>query len=310
MSPTRIDPSRARRRCHRAGRLRRDHRRRPAHPDLDLLLKRLEEHELPHEAFDWYLDLRKYGSVPHAGFGMGVERLRRLDLRPGTRARDDSVSPDAVPDAAVMPSCGNAASPSSARRSTWARAAAAWIWAPRRCASPVWTSASPRLAMRLRIWATSRSSSPKPRRSGPSDARYLPQIAQTCTRLADMVVNAPSTDSKLPLVLGGDHSIAVGTVTGVSQHFREKSKKLGLIWIDAHADMNTPGTSPSGNVHGMPLACCIGRWAGGADRHLRLSPRKWIRATSPWSACATWTGREVRTSASTGVARLHHARHR
>ena len=59
----------------------------------------------------------------------------------------------------------------------------------------------------------------------------------------------------MPLVLGGDHSVAVGTVSGVSQYFREQGQKAGLIWLDAHADMNTPDTSPSGNVHGMPLAC-------------------------------------------------------
>ena len=93
---------------------------------------------------------------------------------------------------------------------------------------------------------------------GPERARFLPEIAQTCTRLGDLVHRAVS-EHKLPLVLGGDHSIAVGTVAGLSRAHREKGSKLGLIWIDAHADMNTPDTSPSGNVHGMPLACCIGQ---------------------------------------------------
>ena len=59
----------------RARRLRRDHRRRPAHRRLDLLLQRIKEHDLPQEAFEWYLDLRRYGSVPHGGFGMGIERV-------------------------------------------------------------------------------------------------------------------------------------------------------------------------------------------------------------------------------------------
>jgi arginase len=59
-------------------------------------------------------------------------------------------------------------------------------------------------------------------------------------------------------VLGGDHSVAAGTVAGVSRHFRDRSQSIGLIWLDAHADMNTPDSSPSGNVHGMPLACCVG----------------------------------------------------
>ena len=63
----------------------------------------------------------------------------------------------------------------------------------------------------------------------------------------------------MPLVLGGDHSVAIGTVAGIARSFHQRNEKIGLIWIDAHADMNTPETSPSGNVHGMPLACCIGR---------------------------------------------------
>jgi arginase len=93
---------------------------------------------------------------------------------------------------------------------------------------------------------------------GHPKARYLPQIAHTCGRLAEMVEQA-SSDSSMPLVLGGDHSIAVGTVAGVSCRVRKQGRKLGLIWIDAHADMNTPDSSPSGNVHGMPLACIIGQ---------------------------------------------------
>jgi arginase len=87
--------------------------------------------------------------------------------------------------------------------------------------------------------------------------KYLPQIAVTCKRLAGIVDQA-LTKKKVPLVLGGDHSVAVGSVAGVSRHFRRKKQEIGLIWVDAHADMNTPETSPSGNVHGMPLACCIG----------------------------------------------------
>jgi arginase len=93
---------------------------------------------------------------------------------------------------------------------------------------------------------------------GPQRARYLPQITQTCTRVADLVQRAVAAE-KLPLILGGDHSVAVGSVAGVASHFRETGQRTGLIWVDAHADMNTPETSPSGNVHGMPLACCLGR---------------------------------------------------
>src|SRR5262249_55679025 len=93
---------------------------------------------------------------------------------------------------------------------------------------------------------------------GPSHAKYLPQIAHTCARLADIVEKAADR-GQTPRVLGGDHSVATGTVAGMSRHFRKQDRKLGLIWIDAHADMNTPDSSPSGNVHGMPLACCIGK---------------------------------------------------
>jgi arginase len=72
-----------------------------------------------------------------------------------------------------------------------------------------------------------------------------------------MVLHAMA-HGKFPLVLGGDHSAAVGSISGVSKHFHDRGEKLGLVWIDAHTDMNTPATTPSGNVHGMPLACCIG----------------------------------------------------
>jgi arginase len=93
--------------------------------------------------------------------------------------------------------------------------------------------------------------------TGHPKARYLPQIAHTCARLAEMVECALERGS-VPLVLGGDHSIAAGTVAGVSRRFFKRGHRLGLIWIDAHADMNTPDSSPSGNVHGMPLACIAG----------------------------------------------------
>src|SRR5712692_9233132 len=93
---------------------------------------------------------------------------------------------------------------------------------------------------------------------GPQDAKYLPQIAAACKGEAERGEEVAG-EGKRPLVLGGDHSIAIGTVAGMSHYFRKKKRKrLGLVWIDAHADMNTPQTSPSGNVHGMPLACCVG----------------------------------------------------
>jgi arginase len=93
--------------------------------------------------------------------------------------------------------------------------------------------------------------------AGPVNARYLPQIAHTCERVAEMVERAME-QGRLPLVLGGDHSVAMGTVAGVASVYRKHEQKIGLIWNDAHADMNTPESSPSGNVHGMPLASLVG----------------------------------------------------
>src|SRR4029077_11871363 len=72
---------------------------------------------------------------------------------------------------------------------------------------------------------------------GATNAKYLSQIAAACTALAQRVSSALAA-GRLPLVLGGDHSVAVGTVTGVARHFRERSERIGLIWLDAHADMN------------------------------------------------------------------------
>src|SRR5215472_14199516 len=93
--------------------------------------------------------------------------------------------------------------------------------------------------------------------AGDPHAKYLAQIAAACERLAEQVEDALRR-GRMPLVLGGDHSVAVGTVAGIAHHFRTAGRNIGLIWLDAHADMNTPETSPSGNIHGMPLACIVG----------------------------------------------------
>lgn len=98
---------------------------------------------------------------------------------------------------------------------------------------------------------------PESSKMGPSNARYLKPIAATCRALADRVERA-ARQGRFPLVLGGDHSVAVGTVNGVAAHYRRTGRRIGVIWLDAHTDMNTPETSPSGNVHGMPLACLVG----------------------------------------------------
>jgi arginase len=93
--------------------------------------------------------------------------------------------------------------------------------------------------------------------AGDAHAKFLQQIAAACSELAGRVHGAMARGC-VPLVLGGDHSVAIGTVTGVSRSFHDRGERVGLIWLDAHADMNTPDTSPSGNIHGMPLACIVG----------------------------------------------------
>jgi arginase len=108
--------------------------------------------------------------------------------------------------------------------------------------------------------------------AGSIQAKYLTQISSACEALAG-VVDRAARDEKFPLVLGGDHSIAAGTVAGVANALRQKQQSLGLNWIDAHADMNTPESSPSGNVHGMPLACCIGHGPTELTEILGFAPK-------------------------------------
>ncbi len=98
---------------------------------------------------------------------------------------------------------------------------------------------------------------PEEQHYGEKRAKYLNEIAETCRGLAEMVERTLQ-ESFLPIVLGGDHSLAVGSMTGVASYFRKQSKRIGYIWLDAHGDMNTPESSPSGNVHGMPLASIMG----------------------------------------------------
>jgi arginase len=89
--------------------------------------------------------------------------------------------------------------------------------------------------------------------AGDEHARFLPQIKETCERIAQLVWRA-ARDGFVPVVLGGDHSVSLGTFSGL----REEHGLGGAIWIDAHGDLNSPETSPSGNVHGMVLAAALG----------------------------------------------------
>jgi len=101
-------------------------------------------------------------------------------------------------------------------------------------------------------FARSRSR-PKPEET----LKYLAEIHAACERIAAEVEKVADAD-ELPITIGGDHSIAIGSITGVVKAFRKRNQTLGLIYFDAHADMNTPETTPSGNIHGMPLAALLG----------------------------------------------------
>jgi arginase len=93
--------------------------------------------------------------------------------------------------------------------------------------------------------------------AGDPRCRYLDEVATTCRQVYEHVQRTVR-EGAIPLTLGGDHSIAVGSVGAVSATHAARGERIGLLWIDAHADINTPETTPSGNVHGMPLAVLLG----------------------------------------------------
>jgi arginase len=92
---------------------------------------------------------------------------------------------------------------------------------------------------------------------GNRSAKYLNEVAEANESLARMTKGVME-DESIPVILGGDHSVAIGSVAGIAGYFRERDQHVGMIWIDAHLDMNTPETTPSGNIHGMPLATLLG----------------------------------------------------
>ncbi|MEQ1564989.1 MAG: arginase [Myxococcota bacterium] len=93
--------------------------------------------------------------------------------------------------------------------------------------------------------------------AGDPRARFLPEITRLCSRIANRV-EVDALAGRIPLVLGGDHAQAIGTVSGLARAWRTKGKRIGVVWVDAHTDMNTPDTTMSGNIHGMPLASLLG----------------------------------------------------
>ena len=92
---------------------------------------------------------------------------------------------------------------------------------------------------------------------GDAKAKFSREIARCCDQLRRTVQASVATGHR-PVILGGDHSIAMGSVAGVAEHFKSRGESIGLIWVDAHGDMNSPATSPTGNVHGMPLGVLLG----------------------------------------------------
>src|SRR5262249_14190514 len=91
-------------------------------------------------------------------------------------------------------------------------------------------------------------------------ARFLREIASAAAELEGMVEDALN-EGALPVVLGGDHSIAIGSAAGVAAYYRNRGEKIGIIWLDAHTDINTPDNTPSGNIHGMHLSALLGNGA-------------------------------------------------
>ena len=87
--------------------------------------------------------------------------------------------------------------------------------------------------------------------------KYVREISNACEQLA-VEVEEILKAGQLPLIVGGDHSITIGSFAGVASYYKKQNETLGLIWFDAHADMNTPESTPSGNIHGMPLAALLG----------------------------------------------------
>ncbi|HYY56020.1 MAG TPA: arginase [Pyrinomonadaceae bacterium] len=102
--------------------------------------------------------------------------------------------------------------------------------------------------------------------------KYLSEITLACEELAAEVRGILGA-GELPVILGGDHSIAIGSISGVASYYRERQQAVGLIWFDAHADMNTPETTPSGNIHGMPLATVLGYGAPELTSVAGFSPK-------------------------------------
>ena len=113
---------------------------------------------------------------------------------------------------------------------------------------------------------------PEVKAFGDPTKRYIREIAKVCEKLYRTALSALERGG-LPVVLGGDHSLSSGSVAATADFVRKQGKPLGLIWVDAHGDMNTPASSMSGNVHGMPLASLLGPEPAELSRIGGFSPK-------------------------------------
>lgn len=113
---------------------------------------------------------------------------------------------------------------------------------------------------------------PETKAPGHERKKYIREIARVCQKLYQTVLASLQADA-LPIVLGGDHSLAAGSVAAAAEHAQARGKPLGLLWVDAHADMNTPASTVSGNVHGMPLAALLGPEPAELSRIGTISPK-------------------------------------
>lgn len=113
------------------------------------------------------------------------------------------------------------------------------------------------LGLEVREVGTVHASAPETMERGDTNAKYLPEITKVCQATRDSV-RMGLEEGCFPIVLGGDHSLSIGSVAAVAEYHRERGESIGVLWVDAHADMNTPETSPSGNIHGMSLAVLMG----------------------------------------------------
>lgn len=119
------------------------------------------------------------------------------------------------------------------------------------------TDALTGLGFEVREVGTVHASAPETVERGDTSAKYLPEITKVCRATRD-AVRMGLEEGCFPIILGGDHSLSIGSAAAVAEYHRDRGHSIGVLWVDAHADMNTPKTSPSGNIHGMSLAVLLG----------------------------------------------------